>query len=113
MFQYVVGISYSLHGQIPILVHEGLIPHCKQWDVPCLDRWRGRIYREQLYVQCVELVFDLSVAIIPRLEVDGHTNRNHALAIIIEILHQHLTETVYLPLAILGKVARQETALLF
>lgn len=41
-----------------------------------------------------------------------HTNRNHALAVIVQILHQRLAQTVHLPLPALRMVPRQEPALL-
>jgi hypothetical protein len=42
----------------------------------------------------------------------SHTNRNHALAIIIQILHQRLTQTVHLPLSAFREIPRQEPILL-
>jgi hypothetical protein len=42
--------SYSLHGQIPVFIHECLVSDCKKRDLPGLDRGRGWVNREQLDV---------------------------------------------------------------
>lgn len=45
--------AYSLHGEIPILIHEGLVSNSEQGDVPGFDRRRRGVDREQLDIQGV------------------------------------------------------------
>lgn len=54
--------TYSLHGKVPILVHERLIPHGEQGDLPRLDRRRSRIHRKQFDIQGIQIVCIASVS---------------------------------------------------
>lgn len=56
--------TYPLHGQIPVLVHEGLVADREQRHMPCLDRRRGRIDGEELDVEGVQLVWDIPISIL-------------------------------------------------
>lgn len=49
----VSSFTYPLHGQVPVLIHEGLVSQREERHLPGLDG-RGRwIYREKLYVEGV------------------------------------------------------------
>jgi hypothetical protein len=41
----------------------------------------------------------------------GPTDWNHALAIVVQVLHQRLAQAVYLPLTTFGMISRQESIL--
>lgn len=73
--------------------------------MPGLDEWRGGIYWEELDIKSIQVVYGTG-QLCRRRAGHGHTNGNHALAIIIQVLHQHLTKAVNLSLAIFREIAR-------
>jgi hypothetical protein len=54
------GVSYALHGEVPVLVHEGLVADGEEGDMPGPDVRRRRVYREELDVQGVQVVCGIS-----------------------------------------------------
>ena len=64
--------------------------------MPCFDAGRGRVGREELDVEGVEVV-----------------DRDHAFAVVVEVLHQHLTDGVELAGAGSGGIVGEEVGLLF
>lgn len=84
------------HGQVPILVDHGVDAHGEERDVPGLDARRVGQRREEFDVERVEFV-------------DG----DHAFTVVVQVFHEHLTQTVDLARVAGGVVVGQEMGLLF
>ena len=93
-----------------------MISDGEQGDLPRLDRRGSRVNREQLDVQRIQVIYTNALISIPKESTErgggGHTNRDHALTIIIQILHQSLAQTIHLPPTTLRMIPGQESTLL-
>lgn len=61
----------ALHCQIPVLIHKRLISDGEQGDLPCLDRWRSRVNREQLDVQRIQVIYTNALVSLKKAERGG------------------------------------------
>jgi len=58
-------VDYSLHREIPVLIHQCLVANREKRDLPCPYWSRGRVSRKQLDVEGVDLIcYLLATAII-------------------------------------------------
>ena len=85
-----------LHCEVPVLVHQRLWPDGEDGDMPGLDGWRRVVGGEEFDVEGIQLV-------------DGY----HALAIIVQVFHEHLAQRVEFASAWGRGVAGEEVGLLF
>lgn len=96
------GETSLLHRDVPVDVHDRLQPDRRQRNMPGLDwRW-GRVQREQLDVDCITLVWPIvSQADLSKYFMDEseHTDRDHALAVVVQVFHDHLTNVTYIHLS--------------
>lgn len=80
--------------------------------MPCFNRSRRRVGREEFNIEGVEIICGSLVSISAVSTARGLTNWNHALAVVVQVLHQHLAQRINLPRILLREIFRQELTLL-